>query len=132
VIRNLTVAILWIDMDFAALCSKDNAASLASLISAFKLPSKYHQRAVEMALESRNCVQSGHDYSTQPYFTELAIAYNPRVVLYPHAAIPTPLKEIGQRPADSNVSKFIDNAFNNSNLTTHCEGADYFSGLEQY
>ena len=118
-------------VDYAALCSKDNAASLASLISAFKLPSEHHQRAVEMALESRNCVESGHDYSSQPHFTELAIAYNPRVVLYPHAAIPTSFKEIGQISVDRNVSKFIENAFFNSNLTAHCEGADYFSGEEQ-
>jgi len=119
-------------VDYAALCSKDNAASLASLVSVFSLPSKHHQKAVEMALESRTCAQSGHDYSTQPNFTELAVTYNPRVVLYPHAAIPTPLKDIGQRPADSDVSKFIDNAFENATLTRHCEKADYFSGQEQY
>ena len=77
-------------VDYETLCNKTNAAVL---MKAFTVANKPIQKRIEASFMNRECVHSGHDYSSAPHFTELALAYNPRVIMYPHAAVRTPIKQ---------------------------------------
>jgi len=88
-------ALVWVEpshrcftVDYHTICNKTNAAEL---IKAFSVSNKPTQKRIEASFMNRECSHSGHDYSSAPGFTELALAYNPRVSMYPHAAVRTPI-----------------------------------------